>query len=259
MRGRRDLSGTARGRGTLRRAAYGIGILTGLWIGVSLIAGRNLVPLPWSAFARFAVLLGDTLWKHSLASLARVLASLAASTAAAFPLGILLGRNKRMTEVISPALYLLYPVPKIALLPIIMLLFGVGNVSKVFVVFLVLFFQILFAVRDKAAGIPEQHFASVRSLGGNRRDRLVHVIIPAVLPGLLTGLRISSGTALAVLFFAETFFARYGLGKFILDSWMKVTYPDMFAGIIGLSLLGLLLFFLFDRLESRYCRWQRLQ
>ena len=250
---------TMKGRKNLRRILYGIGILAFLWIGVSFVAGRNLVPMPWTAFARFAVLLGGDLWKHSLASLARVLASLFAATAAAFPLGILLGRSRRITLIITPALYLLYPVPKIALLPIIMLLFGIGNLSKVIVVFLVLFFQILFAVRDKAAGIPDQHLASVRSLGGNRRDNLVHVILPAVLPGLLTGLRISSGTALAVLFFAETFFARYGLGKFILDSWMKVAYPDMFAGIIGLSLLGLLLFSVFDRLERRYCRWQRLQ
>jgi NitT/TauT family transport system permease protein len=242
-----------------RRTAYGIGILAVLWIVVSLITGKDLVPMPWTAFARFVVLLGEELWKHTLASLARVLASLVTATVVAFPLGILLGRSRRITEIITPALYLLYPVPKIALLPVIMLLFGVGNSSKVIVVFLVLFFQILFAVRDKAAGIPDQHSASVRSLGGGGRDNLVHVIIPAVLPGLLTGLRISSGTALAVLFFAETFFARYGLGKFILDSWMKVAYVDMFAGIIGLSLLGLLLFLGFDRLERRYCRWQRLQ
>ncbi len=79
---------------------------------------------------------------------------------------------------------------------------------------------------------------------------------PSLLPALLAALRVGSGTALAVLFFAETFFTRYGLGGFLVDSWMRAAYVDLFAGIVGLGLLGLLLFAAIDLAERRFCRWR---
>ena len=91
---------------------------------------------------------------------------------------------------------------------------------------------------------------------GTRFDRLRYVVWPVVVPGLLTALRVGSGTALAVLFFAETFFTRYGLGFYIVDSWMKLAYPDMFAGIVAMSLLGLGLFSVIDAVDRRVSRWR---
>jgi NitT/TauT family transport system permease protein len=83
-----------------------------------------------------------------------------------------------------------------------------------------------------------------------------NVIIPASLPGILTALRISLGTALSVLFFTETFGTEFGLGYFIMDAWMRVNYIDMFSGILVLSIMGLLLFVLLDIIERVCCRWK---
>jgi NitT/TauT family transport system permease protein len=148
-------------------------------------------------------------------------------------------------------------VPKIALLPVVILLFGIGNVAKVLLVCLVLFFQILVAVRDGARAVESGYLLAIRSLGARPFHVFRYVIWPALLPRLLTALRIGSGTALAVLFFAETFFTRYGLGFYIVDAWTRLAYTQMFAGIVAIGLTGLLLFACIDVLERRYCGWQR--
>jgi NitT/TauT family transport system permease protein len=93
-------------------------------------------------------------------------------------------------------------------------------------------------------------------LGGRRRDHLRFVIIPAILPALLTALRVGSATAMAVLFFAETFFTDRGLGFFIVDNWMKAAYVDMTAGIVTIGVVGFLVFAVLDVLERRLCRWK---
>ena len=131
----------------------------------------------------------------------------------------------------TPFAYLLAPVPKIALLPVIMLLVGLGEASRVIVVFLVLFFQFLVAARDGARAVPEAYYLSLASLGARPRHLLRWVTWPAVLPALFTALRVGIATALAVLFFAETFGTRWGLGYFVVESWMRMAYPDLYAGV----------------------------
>jgi NitT/TauT family transport system permease protein len=238
-------------------AGVGIAGLLALWWVLSLAAGPVVVPPPHIVILRFGQLLPGILWKHALASLLRIAAALALAFSAAVPLGLLLGRVRAADRILTPLAYLLYPVPKIALLPVIMLLFGLTDASRVAVVFLVLFFQVLVAVRDGVRGIPAQYFLFLRSLGGRRLDTLRYVVWPSLLPPLLTALRIGTGTALAVLFFAETFATRYGLGYFTVESWMRTAYTDMFAGILGLGLLGFGLFRGIDALQRRLCRWRR--
>jgi NitT/TauT family transport system permease protein len=83
------------------------------------------------------------------------------------------------------------------------------------------------------------------------------VIVPAVLPDLFTSLRISVGTSISVLFFAENFATRFGIGYFIVDSWLKLDYVAMFAGIVAIALMGLALFGFLDFLEKKICKWHQ--
>jgi NitT/TauT family transport system permease protein len=234
----------------------GIAALLILWEVLSLTVPAGFVPDPLAVCARLVVLLPHSLWRHILVSLARITAGLAAALLLAVPAGMALGRIRRLDRMFSPAAYLLYPVPKIALLPVIMLLFGLGNVSKVLVVFLVLFFQVLVATRDAARGVPAPYLLSLRSLGATRLQTFAYLLWPNLLPALLSSLRIGTGTALAVLFFAETFGTSVGLGWFVMESWMRMSYVDMFAGIVALGLLGLGLFLVIDLAQARLCRWQ---
>jgi NitT/TauT family transport system permease protein len=237
-------------------ALQGAALVLITWQVAAMALRHPALPPPAAALGRFGELLGADLWRHGLASLGRVVVSLAVSSALALPLGVALGRLRRLDAVLSPAVYLLYPVPKIALLPVVLLLFGLGNGAKIVVVSLVLFFQMLVAVRDAVRSVEPRYLLSIRSLGGGRVATFRCVLWPALLPSLLSALRVGSGTALAVLFFAETFFTRYGLGGFIVEAWMRSSYTDLFAGIIGLAAVGLLLFAAIDLAEHRWCRWR---
>lgn len=251
MTGKRDFAGR------VLYAGWAVLLLLGLWAGVAALMDSPVLPGPLPVLSRFVALLLPTLLPNAAASLARVLAALAAATLLALPVGIALGRVRWVSRLFTPLVYLLYPVPKIALLPLVFLLAGVGEPARVILVWLVLFFQVLVAVRDAAATIPEGYRTSLLLLGGGRLQFLRYVLLPAILPALLTALRIGSGTALAVLFFAETFFTELGLGIFIVDGWMKASYTDMLAGIVAIGLLGLLLFTLLDLAQRSLCRWQR--
>jgi NitT/TauT family transport system permease protein len=122
---------------------------------------------------------------------------------------------------------------------------------------MILFFQILVLVRDQAAGLPAELIQSVRSLGAGRRALFRFVYLPASLPAILTALRQSVGTAVAVLYIAELFATQRGLGYYIYFNGSTLfDYPAMYAGVLAMSLLGLGLYFTVDWLEHRLCKWQ---
>ncbi|MGB9826400.1 MAG: ABC transporter permease, partial [Desulfofundulus sp.] len=123
---------------------------------------------------------------------------------------------------------------------------------------LVVFFQILMATRDAARNVNKAMVLSVASLGAGRLDVYRHVIWPAVLPEVLTALRIGSGTAIAVLFFSESIASQEGLGYYLMDAWSRYAYDEMFAGIIAMGTLGYLLYLCLDWLEKTVCPWKRL-
>jgi NitT/TauT family transport system permease protein len=137
-----------------------------------------------------------------------------------------------------------------------MLLMGLGEASKIFLLGIIVFSQIIVAARDSSRRIQREVLDSVRSLGGTGLDLAVHVIVPAALPELLTALRVSLGTAVAVLFLSETFATQTGLGWLIVDAWARVSYPEMYAGILALSALGLGLFMAVDLAERLLCPWR---
>ena len=232
-------------------------ILTFLWRAASLLLKAPFFPTPEKVFiemiSQFRMgLLGP----HLGISLLRVLTALAAAFIPALLLGIWAGRNDRADRLISPSVYVLFPVPKVALLPIILLFLGLGNASKIFFVALIVFFQFYLNIRDECNQISSRYFDSLTTLGGGRMDQLKHIILPALLPRIFSSLRMTLGTAIAVLFLAETFATRQGIGWYIMDAWSRIAYVEMYAGITALSLSGLLLFSLLDILEKQYCPWQ---
>ncbi|MGD0621705.1 MAG: ABC transporter permease [Thermacetogeniaceae bacterium] len=242
-------------RGVYRGYIFAVlGLLIG-WELLSLGLKNPALPDPFSALGTFFEVLPSSLWMHFLVSTYRVFASLVLSALIAVPLGIYLGRDRRLDRYFAPLLYLLYPIPKIALLPVIIVLFGLGDVSKIFTISLILFFQILVTTRDAAKKVHPSSIVSIMSLGARPGDVYRHVVIPACLPDIFTSIRISLGTAISVLFFTESFATFQGLGYYIFEAWSRVDYPEMFAGILGMSLLGLLMFVLVDFLQRLLCPW----
>lgn len=240
-----------------RHLLWAVLVLLVLWQILAMIINRPILPPPYEVVRVFVQELQNGLIDHFLASLWRVLASTALAILIAAPLGLILGQSKRMNAIISPVVYLVYPIPKVVFVPIILLIFGLGDLPKVMIIFLILFFQILVLVRDQAANLRPELIQSVRSIGAGRRALFRFVYIPASLPAVLTALRQSIGTAVAVLYIAELFATQKGLGYYIfLNGSTLFNYPAMYAGVIAMSILGLGLYFSVDWLERRFCTWQ---
>jgi ABC-type nitrate/sulfonate/bicarbonate transport system permease component len=246
------------GKGKTGPYLLALGFLFLLWQGAAMLLRTEALPGPVSVIAAFVKEISGPLGNHFLISTYRVLASLVLALVTAVPIGIAMGRIKRVDSLASPLVYLTYPVPKIAFLPLVLLVFGIGDSSKIFLIAFILFFQILVTTRDAAREIPKEYILSMRSLGANRMQKAGHLVFPAVLPSILTSLRVGIGTAIAVLFFVESFATNHGLGFFILDAWSQLDYESMYAGIVAMGLLGVVLYEGVEVLDRTLCRWNKI-
>lgn len=241
----------------LGKLAMAIGAVFALWELLSLFLNLPFLPRPGMAMESLSTGIREgVLGRHAGASLKRILLSLAAAGPPAWALGLAAGRIPWADTVASPLVYLFHPLPKVAFLPLLMLLFGLGDGSKIALMGLVIFGQLFVGARDSAKAIPPSLMDTVKSLGGGIGAALRHAVLPATLPALLSSLRVSLGTAIAVLFLSETFASVEGLGWYIMDSWSRVDYPDMYAAITALSALGLGLYLALDLAEAYLLRWR---
>lgn len=239
----------------MKKTIYGSGVVLILWYIMHISIKSNIIPGPYETIVTFARLLQGDLLLHVMASLFRITSAVLVSMLIGLPLGLWTGLSKQADAILSPVLYILYPIPKIAFLPVFMLLFGLGDSSKIILIVTIIIFQIMLAARDGVKEIPGELYYSVRSLGLNRLQIYKDLVVPAVLPKIISALRISIGVSIAALFFGENFATTYGIGYFIMNCWIMVDYVQMFAGILALSLMGMLIFKVIDLLERQLCPW----
>ncbi|MFZ5595495.1 MAG: ABC transporter permease [Bacillota bacterium] len=232
-----------------------------LWEIASLGMNKQYFPGPYESFLAFGREMARGLWAHLLVSTARVVVSLAVSLVPAVVMGMVAGRVERFDRYVAPLIYLTYPVPKIIFLPLVLTLMGLGDISKVFLISLIVFFQILVTTRDASRQVNKNMVDSMLSLGAGDFHIYRHVIYPACLPKILTALRISLGTAIAVLFFSETIANRGdvgGIGYFLMEAWARMEWDVMFAAIIAMGVMGFTLYMFIEWLERKLCPWEYL-
>jgi len=239
-----------------RGATYGLLLVIIIWQVLAWLLKIPIIPPPLAVLINLIEIFADKMGLHLLYSLSRIIAGISIAILIGVPTGLLMGYFERIDKVLSPLVYFTYPIPKIALLPIIMLLFGLGEGSKLIMIVLIVIFQIIITSRDAVKAIPQDMFRSLQSLGAGRRQMLTEIIIPASLADVLTATRLALGTAVSILFFTETFGTEYGMGYFIMDAWMRVNYLDMYGGIVILSLMGFVLFTVIDITEKRVSAWR---
>jgi len=231
-------------------------VLLGLWEVSSLLLDSMALPEPWIVLFDLLQKMADGSLLDDLAiSTVRALLGISLALVTAVPLGLVIGVEEPLRKRLSPFIYLLYPVPHVVLLPLIIILFGIGNFSKIFLIALIVFFQVLVTTRDAAKNIHQNYYYSMQTLGASRLQVYFHVVLPASLPKILTAMRISIGTAVAILFFVESFATTRGLGYIIMDSWGRADYTSLYTGISCMALLGFSLYLILDRLERRMCGW----
>jgi NitT/TauT family transport system permease protein len=218
----------------------------------------SILPNPIRAFSTLINNWG-AIWPNFVQSGIRLVISLTSAILVGASVGLVIGFEEKISNFASPILYLVYPVPKIVFLPVILILFGLGDLSRIIFIFLVAVFQVMLSARDAAKNISPRWIKAVRSSGGNKLQIYRHVVIPATLPSVLSSARISIGLGIAALYLAELSYTNVGLGYYINNSWKVFAYSNVFAGILAFAALGLGLYAVIEALERALCRWNFLE
>ncbi len=230
----------------------GIALITLLWYLLALLIHHPVVPYPHRVIYEFIVALTNkVIYIHLISSLFRVVMGSTIAIIVGFPLGLISGRSRKIDSIISPVLYLLYPLPKIAFLPVFMVLLGIGNISKIALIATIILFPTAISVRDGVKDIYDEYNMLTKAFHLSRKELYIHILLPGIIPRLFSSLRITLGISLSVLFISENFATTSGLGYFIMNNWIMANYVGMYVGIVALGLLGLLLYLFLEALESK--------
>jgi NitT/TauT family transport system permease protein len=221
--------------------------------------GSAIIPTPVNVVTGAKELIVDgTLWEHIGASLMRVAAGFLSALVVAVPLGLLMGRVDGVHLTLNPIFQMLRPISPIAWIPLAILWFGVGNASPIFLIFIASVFPMIVQTAAGVHTIDQRYLQAAENFGVSRARLFRHVIVPAVLPQIIVGMRISLGVAWLVVVAAEMIALRSGLGYLIMDSRNAGNRYDLvIAGMIMIGMIGLLLdgaMRLLERLKSvRWC------
>jgi len=194
---------------------------------------------------------------HLWVSLFRIFSGFFVGAVPGVILGVVMGMNRTIRVALDPVVSAVYVLPKIAILPLVMLVFGIGDVSKIVIVAIASFFLVLINTTVGVRDIEPIFIEAGRNYGANHRQMFRHIIIPAALPIIFSGLRLSLGTSLIVIIAAEFVAANYGLGYLIWFSWQTLLTENMFAGLVVIMILGALFTSGLQALERRLMPWQR--
>ncbi len=241
---------------TLPRAA----VLAGILAAWQLAAWHGLpeyILSPLDIARHFVAALGTReLYGHVAASLGRALPGFALGSLLGIFLGLTAGVRRGFDETVSPLVFLSYPVPKIVLLPLFMLWFGIGDLSKILIIALACFYPMYINAYYGARATPRILVWSARNMGAANAQIFRRVVLPAALPYLFAGMRVALALSFIVMFAAEMINARSGLGHLIRDAESSLRFDLMYVALLSIAVLG----YAGDRLlrfaRARALAWQ---
>ena len=230
--------------------------LLGIWQVGALTLNTESFPTALEALRAVPAILGD---KESLinilASLRRMAIAFSVALVVAIPLGLIMGRNRFVASFFNPLLMITYPVPKAALMPIIMLWLGVGDIAKMLVIFLGVSLPVIYHSFQGAKAVEEKMLWSGAAMGLSAAQRMVRIVLPAALPEILTGCRTGIVLALITMVTSEMIARQSGAGNILFNSLDMGQYDIVYAMIIIIGALGIGLDAAFERLRRRLVRW----
>ncbi|MEZ2388813.1 ABC transporter permease [bacterium RCC_150] len=199
---------------------------------------------------------GTPLWQHFLASISRTLFGVALATLIGVPLGLAIGLNRFLDRLLGPIIGFLRPIPALAWIPIVVIWFGIGEQSKVFVIFMT---AVLFVTTGATLGVravPQDFYLVARNYGLSRLQFLREVVLPPALPQILAGLRTALTIGWAVVVAAELIGASQGLGYMIRNSSEVFDVNTGYVGILLIGIVGVAFEYGFRYFENRLLHWQ---
>ena len=219
------------------------------------------LPSPVAVWTKFVSALtdgaaGSTLAEHTGASLFRVLSAFALATLTAIPIGIMMGMSRWVRGICDPVIEFYRPLPPLAYLPLVIIWLGIGEVSKVFLIYLAIFAPMAIAARSGVRSVATEQMHAAYAMGASRAQVLAHVVTKAALPEIFTGMRIGIGVGWTTLVAAEMVAATKGLGFMVLNA---AQFLDSATVIMGIMVIGAFAFafdLLIRRAERRLIPWK---
>ncbi|WP_407310761.1 taurine ABC transporter permease TauC [Pseudomonas sp. nanlin1] len=237
------------------------GLATLWWLATHLgWVDTVFLPAPEQLLVALQSLLQDgyldvTLWQHIGTSLWRVLIALLAAVLTAVPLGLAMGLNPTLNAALDPLVEFYRPIPPLAYLPLMVIWFGIGELSKVLLIYLALFAPLLIATVGGVRRVDKARIQAIRCLGANRLQVVRHVILPSALPDILTGLRIALGVGWSTLVAAELIAANQGLGFMVQSAAQFLATDVVVVGILLIASIALALELGLRALQKRFASW----
>ena len=235
-------------------------LLLALWevLSRTQLLDMRFFPAPSSIVSTFwSFATSGEMWMHLKASLARIAIGFLLGATPAVLLGLFLGLSRVARTMVNPIVYALYPVPKVAILPLIMLIFGLGDASKFVTIAIAVFFLVVVNTTAGVLLIDTIYFDVAKNFNTSRRDFYHRVVLPGAAPSIFTGLKLGMGVALIVLVTAEFVGARSGIGAVIFEAWQVFAIERLFVGLVMISFLGYLLSLALDEVERLVIPWRR--
>ncbi|MFJ9990701.1 taurine ABC transporter permease TauC [Pseudomonas putida] len=218
------------------------------------------LPAPGDILAKAWVLLTQgymdaSLWQHLGASLGRIGVALLAATLTAIPVGIAIGYNRVARGILDPLIEFYRPIPPLAYLPLIVIWCGIGELSKVLLIYLAIFAPIAIATATGVRTVDPAKLRAAQSLGASKVQLIRHVILPSALPDILTGIRIGLGVGWSTLVAAELIAATSGLGFMVQSAAQFLVTDVVVLGILLIALIAFALEMSLRALQRRLVPW----
>jgi NitT/TauT family transport system permease protein len=229
-------------------------VILALWQIVALSGKfpKVLLPTPLEVFSTlFSIIISGELPRHILVSLFRLLPGLTMAVLVGISLGVLVGRYKKLDLSLMPLIDFLRGIPIVCILIVAILVLGIGEKTKVFVVFYISLWPILINTIYGVRSVDELQIFSAQSIGASEDDLILKVILPASLKYTLAGLRLGVSSALVGVILSEVLAANNGLGYFIFDAERNFQTREMYAGIIAVGILSILFNLIFKKIENK--------
>lgn len=224
------------------------------------VVNRNFLPPLSEIFqAIWALLAAQQLQGHILISLQRIAVGLGFALLVGFPLGLTMGWFRNFEKVVDAPLQAGRQISALALFPVFILFFGIGELSKAIIIIWASFWPILLNAIVGVKNIDPILIRSARSMGASGFKLLTNVIVPAAAPSVFTGIRLGASYAFMVLVAAEMVGANAGLGFLVLNAQETFRIPDMYAAILTLCMFGLLINHLLLAMERRATKWKNVR
>lgn len=215
-----------------------------------------LPPLSEVLAAGWTLASNGQLWQHTSVSLGRALGGLALALVFAIPLGLAIGWYQRLGHALNPLIELLRNTAPLALLPVFLLLLGIGEVSKVAIVVYACVWPLLLNTIAAVRQVDPLLVKSARTMGATPRQLFLKVILPASVPTIFVGIRLAAASSMLVLIAAEMVGAKAGLGYLIIYAQYSFLITDMYFGIIAITFIGVTLNCVLEALERRFTAWK---